>query len=135
MTIWIADMQRDARASRARKVKQRPRIRGVHTGVPTFFRALCYDTANGGGENGYGAVGWFLAAALGSEIPDDIDGLADWQPEVDKLEHLVRANDEVGVWTWFKMHYPKCMALVPTRRRSQFVAGVQGAWYDGSAGL
>jgi hypothetical protein len=98
-------------------------------GVPTFFKACCFEAANGG-ANGYAHPGWHLAASLGTQVPDDIERDDDWQEEVEALEQLLADNDDESVWAWFKRHYPKCMALVPVRRRMQFVAGVRQAYED-----
>jgi hypothetical protein len=84
----------------------------------------------GGPHNSYAAETWHLTNALGSQQPCDVD-LDDWVEEVEKLEELVIADDDDGVWGWFREHYPRCMALVPTRRRDQFVAGVKQAREDG----
>ena len=97
--------------------------------MPTFFRACC-ATAASGGENGYASPGWHLANALGSQIPHDVE-LDDWVTEVETLQELIAAEDDEGVWKWFKQHYPKCMALVPTRRREQFIDGVRRAQDEG----
>jgi len=35
------------------------------------------------------------------------------------------------VIAWFMDHYPRCMALVPSRRCEQFVAGVRRAFEEG----
>jgi hypothetical protein len=107
--------------------------RGVHGGVPTFFKALCFE-ARHGGTSGYSIPGWHLAIALGSEAPDDLD-LDEWSIEVDKLRELLTADDDRVVFGWFAEHYPKCMALVPARRRGQFVAGVRGADEQGRVEL
>jgi hypothetical protein len=122
----------DAALRRARQVMKRQPSRGVHSGVPSFFRACCYEAANGGG--GYSVPGWHLANALGSQIPYDLD-MDEWQAEVEALHQLIADKDDEGVWAWFKRHYPKCMALVPARRREQFVAGVRRAEEDGRIGL
>jgi hypothetical protein len=109
-------------------------VRGVHNGVPPFFMASCYEAIQGG-THGYAAAGWRLAASVGTQIPDDVDGLDDWAPEVDELHSALADNDDAAVWSWFKKHYPKCMRLVPVRRRAQFVAGVRGAHEEGRTEL
>ena len=126
----------DAALKQARQVKKRPKkrpsSRGVHGGVPSFFRACCFEAANGGG--GYSVPGWHLANALGSQIPYDLE-VDEWQAEIKTLRDLLANENGEEVWTWFKRHFPKCMALVPTRRREQFVAGVQGAYEEGRVEL
>jgi hypothetical protein len=43
------------------------------------------------------------------------------------LRECLDARDDEAVLGWFDCHYPKCMALVPPRRREQFLAGVYRA--------
>jgi hypothetical protein len=41
---------------------------------------------------------------------------------------MIISGDDRAIVQWFCIHYPKCMALVPTRRRySSFVSGVYDA--------
>ncbi len=119
--------------SRIQVIKRRPPkrepTRGVHEGVPSFFRGCCLE-AQRGGENGYANAAWHLSGALGSQIPYDIED-DDWADQIDALKGLIKDEDGEGVWSWFKRHYPKCMQLVPTRRREQFVSGVYRAYQDG----
>jgi hypothetical protein len=42
-------------------------------------------------------------------------------------EFASELRDDKAVWRWYCKYLPRCMALVPARRRSQFVAGVYGA--------
>lgn len=51
-----------------------------------------------------------------------------WAKETDRLTSAVDQPDDDGVWNWFKEHFPKCMRLVPTRRKQQFVVGVRQAY-------
>lgn len=55
------------------------------------------------------------------------DGTGD---AVDGLKELLAKEDSQAVWAWFKRYFPKCMELVPARRREQFVAGVQKTHED-----
>jgi hypothetical protein len=103
--------------------------RGVHHGVAGFFRASCYE-ARRGGDQGYYGAGYNLARALGSQSPDDLES-DEWCEAVEVLQGLLAHDDDEPVWTWFVQHYPKMMALVPRRRRDQFVAGVRGAYDEG----
>jgi len=59
----------------------------------------------------------------------------EWGREVDALLALLDGRDDEPVWGWFKRHYPKCMALVPARRRWQFVEGVRKAHEDNRVAL
>ncbi len=103
--------------------------RGVHEGAPTFFRACCFEAKHGGASS-YAHPGWHLAGALGSQIPHDIE-LHDWADEVETLKDLLADDDGEGVWKCFKQHYPRCFALIPSRRRDQFIEGVRRAFEEG----
>jgi hypothetical protein len=41
-----------------------------------------------------------------------------------ELESLIRARDDGGVLGWFDRELPRCMALIPRRRRASFLAGI-----------
>jgi hypothetical protein len=114
---------------------ERPKRKGVHQGVPTFFRACC-DEATAGGPNGYSIPGYHLASSVGSEIPADLT-TNEWAVEVDRLCELLkrsahyttlRNDDADAVWKWFCNHFPKMMNLVPKRRRGAFLHGVKQAY-------
>jgi hypothetical protein len=100
-----------------------------HTGVPSFFRACCRE-AGQGGTNTYRDAGWHLAIHLCDQSPYEIE-LDDWQGYIEKLKAACEEKDEIEVWEWFHLHYPKCMSLVPKRRKRQFVAGVLAAYVEG----
>ena len=98
-------------------------LSAVFTGAPTFFVACCH-TARAGGSMGYELPGYHLTAGLDSLIPYDIDDLEDWMDELDSLHQLIEDDNDCAVLEWFCLHFPKCMALVPRRRRRQFLVGV-----------
>jgi hypothetical protein len=117
-----------------------------HTGVPTYFRALCREVAQGG-SLGFRVVGRRFAKSLAGEIPYE-QTLDEWQAELNVLrkvltlanqwEPLVRirhADLREGVWGWFARNYPKAMKLIPARRREQFIMGVMDAFADETIAL
>jgi uncharacterized protein (DUF1778 family) len=88
---------------------------------PAFFRALC-QTAQAGGEAGYGFA---LTGALPAEVPYELDW-NEWGEQLDVLEALLAARrDGAAVESWFATNLPRCIALVPKRRRVRFVQGVR----------
>jgi hypothetical protein len=101
---------------------------GRHTGVPNFFRYGCLE-ASQGGTNTYTTPAWHLAIHLDEQIPYDADE-DEWSNEIDKLLDLCAKEDEDAIWQWFTDHYPKCMELVPDRRKDQFVKGILRAYED-----
>ena len=71
------------------RIVVRTEVRGVHSGLPTWFRAACIEAAHRGtGYDSYFGVGRTLALALLSEVPDDIE-LDEWVEEVHKLDMLL----------------------------------------------
>ena len=90
-------------------------------GVPSFFRACCW-TARGGGDVGYDHPGRELARHVESLDPYDATPDA-WAAEIERLRVLVEQRDDRAVITWFVEHYPRCLSLVPKRRREAFLRG------------
>lgn len=116
-------------AEQAIKKGQQPAKFG---GVPSFFRALCSE-ASRGGSMGYARAGYELARHADNLAPD-VSEMSEWLPEVEKLNSLCESDDRAGIYAWFVQHYPRCMELVPSRRREQFVDGVLSAAEDGRIG-
>jgi Protein of unknown function (DUF1778) len=88
---------------------------------PTFFRAVVLE-AQLGGAQGYVLAGRQLLGAAASLIAaDDSEELYE---KYEELGELVYAEDEEGVLGWFDRELPRCMALIPRRRRSEFLRGV-----------
>jgi Protein of unknown function (DUF1778) len=129
----------EAAEKAARKVESMPVARPTGRGAcPTWFLATCRE-ASRGGSWGYEVAGRKLAAALSAEQPWDLDE-GEWTTQMERLAELVlptdpdRPNmfathlrDDTAVLAWFDEHFPRCMKLVPMRRRSQFVEGVYQA--------
>lgn len=96
---------------------------GAFEGVPTFFRACCHDVKSRRVDAGYDHPGRELARHLETLFPYGL--LPDeWAERLGRLALLARERDDEAVLSWFVEHYPRCMALVPRRRRKQFLAGV-----------
>ncbi len=129
MTTFIAN----AASKSAAATMKRAAPRGTHNGVPTFFSALVRE-AQHGGTNGYVYPGRDLASAVGTQVPNDIEN-DEWSDEVEVLKEALSEDDDAAVWKWFQVHYPRCMELIPTRRREQFMAGVKMANEAGDIGL
>lgn len=121
MTTFITD-------AALKKAQQLQSARGVHGGVTPYFRASCVEAANGG-ATGYATPGWHLAAGVGAQRPDDIDPDA-WEREIDALKALIANRDDEAVWRWFQQRFPKHMALIPARRREQFLYGARLAYEE-----
>jgi hypothetical protein len=105
---------------------QQANASGAQGVVPASFRVLC-DEAGRGTANGYATPGWHLAALLGAQRAAGTDDET-WSRQVDALKALLANRDDEAVWAWFQQHYSHCMALVPARRREQFLYGVHQAY-------
>ena len=100
----------------------RGRVRRPAGGAfPTFFRALCQE-ARRGGDEGYAAAGHELTRHLRGLV--DGDSAAEVDAKVSELAKRIRRRDDPGVTDWFERELPRCMALVPGRRRRTFLRGV-----------
>src|SRR5262245_14421768 len=92
--------------------------RSFFQGIPHFFRVCC-ACANRGREGGYSNPGYHLAIHLAELIePDDND-----EPDV-KLDELLKplaGGDDEAVLMFLCREFPRCMRLVPRRRRRQFL--------------
>jgi hypothetical protein len=91
-----------------------------------YFAFRCAE-ASCGGDTGYDDPAWHLAIHIYHEHPLDISW-AEWKAEVIRVNDLCRIRDDDGVWKWFRYHYPRCMALVPSRRKRQFLTGIYRAY-------
>ena len=99
---------------------------------PTCFRAVCHEAAQGG-ANGYVRAGHFLMGLLPQVLEHDDD-----EPDLrlGELQHLVQGErprsesqflaspDATRVWGWLSHELPRCVALIPARRRVSALRGV-----------
>jgi hypothetical protein len=97
----------------------KPKGRGA---CPTFFVARCHE-AQQGGFPGYEQVGYTLASTIGSMCPDWLED-EEWAVALDELHDLITTGSDSDVLTWFDRHVPRCLALVPRRRRYSLLKGV-----------
>ena len=105
---------------------QRARAAAVEEAqVPADFRTLCKQAVKG--ANGYATPGWHLATLVGIQRAAGMDDET-WARQVDALKALLANRDDEAAWAWFQLHFPRCMALVPPRRREQFIYGVREAY-------
>lgn len=92
---------------------------------PNFFRGLVAQARAGGTD--YSEPGFHLAIhareLVAGDAPDEV------------IEELGRAlqNPDAGeqVWLWLRRNLPRCMALVPSRRKSTFLRGIEAAIEEG----
>ncbi len=97
---------------------------------PTHFRVRCWE-ASTRRCGGYADAGYCLAGGIWSELDDD--GVAD------ELEALLvdRSIDEAALrgrlLEFLLRELPRCMRLVPARRREKFIDGFLLAVEEGRA--
>lgn len=102
----------------------------VFSGVPTHFRACCRDIQTRRVNAGYEYVGTKMAHFLRSDSPFTVED-DEWNALVDAFVALLDAGQDDAAIAWLVAHYPKCMALVPTRRRQQFLKGIREVHQQG----
>jgi hypothetical protein len=98
----------------------------VFRGVPSFFRACCWEASKQRYGLDYTHPGRELARAVRGLEPYDVEP-DDWERDCDYLDFLVEEGERDRALAWFVEHYPRyprCLALVPTRRRAKFIDGV-----------
>jgi hypothetical protein len=121
--IRAAEAAAGAAAKRQAKARAaaRPAPRNTSGACPTFFKSICWEARRGGGL-GYDRAGSKLIRVAATLVAYDTD--EELIEKLKGLEALVLARDDVGVLGWFDRELPKCMALIPQRRRASFLAGV-----------
>lgn len=92
---------------------------------PTFFRG-CVARARSN-RAGYSEAGYHLAIhareLVDGDVPDEV---------IDELNRLLEAPDAAEqIWHWLRRTLPRCMALVPSRRKLTFRRGVTSAIEEG----
>jgi hypothetical protein len=98
-----------------------PKPRG-YGACPTFFYATC-RTASYGGRNSYEDAGYTLARNVSDLSPYDVDE-EDWQTRLEELAALVADENDQAVLAWLKRYVPRCLAMVPSRRRQSLLRGI-----------
>ena len=124
--VPLATFVTDSALKRALQLRNSSASAGQGEPVPADFRALCKEAVKGT-ANGYATPGWHLAALVGAHRVVGMDDET-WSRQVDALKALLANGDNEAAWAWFKQHFPHCMALVPGRRREQFLYGVRCAY-------
>ena len=105
----------------------------VFRGVPTFFRCCCIEAARQHYGLDYSNPGYHLMLHLADQSPDEASP-EEWEREIESLHSLLEAESIDSAIDWFVDHYPRCMALIPKRRRLKFIEGVVQCWLEKTAG-
>ncbi len=99
-------------------------------GIPSFFRACCQEASFGGG-NSYRVPGWHLAIHISELESYEYDDENEFQARIAALQSLLSAGNRRAVLEWLVDEYPRCLQLVPRRRRQTFLDGVFDAFGEG----
>lgn len=91
---------------------------------PSFFRG-CIARARICRE-GYSDAAYHLMIHLPELVEGDVDDAV-----LNEFREAVTAADGEAVWRWLRRTLPRCMALVPTRRKVTFLRGVAAAIEEG----
>lgn len=100
-------------------------------GVPSFFRYIVQDAEVQRNGYDYSIAGQELARHTESLMEDGDGPGQDAQSRWEELLALFGAWDDDRVLAWYDREFPRCMALIPRRRRAQFVKGVAFAVEEG----
>ncbi len=92
-------------------------------GVPSFFRACVRDAQNRTHGLDYESAGWQFAGLLSEADDDKEKGV--------ELDRILAARNDEQLLAFLRREYPRCLALVPPRRREKFIAGVWRAIDEG----
>jgi hypothetical protein len=103
------------------RVAPRPAPRKTSGACPAFFKATCWEARRGGGH-GYDWSGRKLIGCAASLIAADTT--EELYEKFEELKGLIQAHNNDGVLAWFDTELPRCMELIPRRRRASFLAGV-----------
>jgi hypothetical protein len=90
--------------------------------LPSYFVLNC-AAASAGGRGSYSEAAWHLAVHVWGDFITH-HGMS---RSIALLDRALERRNEGGVLAWFDRHYPRCMALVPRRRRAQFARGIWAA--------
>lgn len=92
---------------------------------PTFFRG-CIARARAS-RAGYSDPGYHLAIHARELAADDVP-----EEVIAELDRLLDAHDAAEqIWHWLRRTLPRCMALVPSRRKATFLRGIEAAVEEG----
>ncbi len=92
---------------------------------PIFFRG-CVARARAS-RAGYSDPGYHLAIhareLAAGDVPDKV---------IDELDRALEAPDAAEqIWQWLRRTLPRCMAFVPSRRKTTFLRGIEAAIEEG----
>lgn len=133
ISTFVVSAALSAAKREEKRVTQTQQVpRAFFRGVPTFFKALCFE-ASQGGHSTYADAGYGFAGAIPGQIEYDSD--AELVSKWNALDRLMCAKDNMGILEWLEQEFPRCIALVPARRRLTFLQGMYQAHEEGRMDL
>ncbi len=97
----------------------------AHYGIPIHFRGGIADVQQRTGTT-YADIGWHFGLHM-RELVEPF-GYAAAERKLDRLEAYINAGNFDKALKWFDKEFPRCMALVPKRRRMSFIKGIDLAF-------
>lgn len=91
---------------------------------PTFFRG-CVARARTS-RVGYSDAGYHLMIHIFELVGDEVHETA-----ITELRQAVDGADYERIWEWLRRTVPRCMALIPSRRKATFLRGIEAAIEEG----
>ena len=130
----------DATMRQVVKVESQPEPRrAVGSGpCPTYLRAMC-ETAKAGGSTGDEAVGDDLLNLAATEPSWDVEE-QEWSRRLRNIEKLLARRRRIvsegpevdaAVLACFEEYVPRCLRLIPARRRTALLRGVYERYWLG----
>jgi hypothetical protein len=99
---------------------------GTTVACPSYFVTLVLTAR--ASRTGYEEAGYQLAIHAREELNGEADDYV-----LDDLDVALGPHPARGerLWAWFQRALPRCMALVPSRRKETFLRGVERARAEG----
>jgi hypothetical protein len=97
---------------------EKVKAKGKNGGL-AFFARLCREAAKGGASN-YATAGNALMWRIGSLLDDTEDK----RDRLERLDYILGFRNDKRTLAWFDENLPRCLELVPPRRRRQFLKGI-----------
>lgn len=106
----------------------RAETRECYGGLPTWFRAACFETRSG--ERTYRDVGRHLAGHLPGMLEEDSSDEGDIDRRLEELREALRGGDADAAAAWLRREVPRLVRLVPARKMHRLAAGLADEYWD-----
>lgn len=104
----------------------------VFQGLPSFFQCLVYEAATRRySYSDYAMAGTELARHTFGYMDSGEEPWTKASARYGKLMQFIQNGNEKAVMKWYRREFPRCLALIPSRRRRKFMEGVFFAYEEG----